>query len=241
MKSEVKKAVPAYVWKRGRYLKKLLAHLGTYKNEPYSLPNSETDFSFITNEGNSWYEGLPERGLISEIEKKVNGETVFYDVGAHYGFHSTAACAAGVHPDQTHAFEAALFPHHVLRKNASRVGFTAVHAFVGEGGSELSIDEYTKRNLDPTLVKIDVEGAEGSVLSGMKNTIQRSKPTLLIEMHPSKIENFPCGIEYIFQTLEGSGYNLSAVRNEPHYEEIADVSPSTFLGFPDLSLRAVYP
>ena len=90
MKSEVKKAVPAYVWKRGRYLKKLLAHLGTYKNEPYSLPNSETDFSFITNEGNSWYEGLPERGLISEIEKKVNGETVFYDVGAHFGLHEIA-------------------------------------------------------------------------------------------------------------------------------------------------------
>jgi FkbM family methyltransferase len=47
-----------------------------------------------------------------------------------------------------------------------------------------SIDEYVKENsLNPTLIKLDVEGSEFDVISGALETIRRFKPLLLISVY----------------------------------------------------------
>jgi FkbM family methyltransferase len=38
--------------------------------------------------------------------------------------------------------------------------------------------------LDPTFVKVDVEGAERLVLEGMRTTLERCRPALMLELHP---------------------------------------------------------
>ena len=42
-------------------------------------------------------------------------------------------------------------------------------------------------SLKPTLVKIDTEGAEHDVIEGMKNTLHKFKPKIMLEKHPTMI------------------------------------------------------
>ena len=56
----------------------------------------------------------------------------------------------------------------------------------------------------PGLIKIDVEGAEGMVLSGALGTIERHKPRLAVELHgPDKARQ-------VMPVLAGLGYHLYA-------------------------------
>ena len=42
-------------------------------------------------------------------------------------------------------------------------------------------------SLNPKFIKIDVEGAELDVLQGMKETLKRYKPKIMLEKHPTLI------------------------------------------------------
>lgn len=64
----------------------------------------------------------------------------------------------------------------------------------------------TRGRLD--LVKIDVEGAEQLVLKGMKQTLERYRPTLVIEVHSP--ENWRS-----IYALRGLGYRLSQLDGKP--------------------------
>lgn len=44
-----------------------------------------------------------------------------------------------------------------------------------------------ENNIHPNGIKIDVEGAEGSVIEGAKNTIERCSPWILLEFHGHKM------------------------------------------------------
>lgn len=54
-------------------------------------------------------------------------------------------------------------------------------------------------NLDPALVKIDVEGHEASVIRGMLKTIERSRPPIMIEYNPASFEE-------LTELLQQQGY-----------------------------------
>jgi FkbM family methyltransferase len=55
----------------------------------------------------------------------------------------------------------------------------------GGAVTSLTIDEFVQEHgLAPGLVKIDVEGAELSVLHGMRHTMAQHRPVLLLEIHP---------------------------------------------------------
>jgi FkbM family methyltransferase len=47
----------------------------------------------------------------------------------------------------------------------------------------VTLDHFAADHRSPTLVKIDVEGAEEEVLKGAEEVIRRSKPTLICEVH----------------------------------------------------------
>lgn len=48
--------------------------------------------------------------------------------------------------------------------------------------AQLTLDTYVKNNPEPTILKIDVEGAELTVLSGAKKTLSASNPTVIMEI-----------------------------------------------------------
>lgn len=50
----------------------------------------------------------------------------------------------------------------------------------------VSLDRYASRNRPPILVKIDVEGAEAMVLTGMRRTLDRVRPVIFLELHGPK-------------------------------------------------------
>ena len=58
-----------------------------------------------------------------------------------------------------------------------------------------------------SLIKIDAEGHEEFVLSGMKSTIEKHHPTLIIET----------GSADIISSLESSGYRANKLDNSPNY------------------------
>ena len=70
----------------------------------------------------------------------------------------------------------------------------------------ISVDEIVKKkDLNPKLIKNDVEGVELNVLEGMKNVLKLNKPTIMIEKHPTLL---PANIkiELIDDILFKNGY-----------------------------------
>jgi len=63
-------------------------------------------------------------------------------------------------------------------------------------------DECGRRNLDPTLIKIDVEGAERHVLLGGLQTIERTRPIIILEYSSTATKEDP------FDLLLARGYRL---------------------------------
>ncbi len=77
----------------------------------------------------------------------------------------------------------------------------------------LSLDEYFAAiNVVPTIVKIDVEGAEMKVLNGMKRLL-KDNLILLIEVHPKDLLQFGSSEQEVKQLLTDSGYSWNIVNN----------------------------
>jgi hypothetical protein len=52
----------------------------------------------------------------------------------------------------------------------------------------MSIDAFAEREHPPTFVKIDVDGAELEVLDGMRGTLRKVGPSLVVETHSGELE-----------------------------------------------------
>ncbi|UHH26568.1 FkbM family methyltransferase [Halobacterium noricense] len=61
----------------------------------------------------------------------------------------------------------------------------------------------------PTVVKIDVEGAELSVLRGMEHVLQKSCRLVYVEVHPDKLENFNSKPSEVESILEDAGFTIN--------------------------------
>ncbi|MDA7877728.1 FkbM family methyltransferase [Akkermansiaceae bacterium] len=96
----------------------------------------------------------------------------------------------------------------------------------------LRLDDYTfDVSRAPTLVKIDVEGAEYEVLQGAEQFLLSAKPTLLIEVHVYALEDFGTSLEDFEGFLTKLGYqgerlSASGVEREDYYQMIYIPTPS---------------
>ncbi len=69
-----------------------------------------------------------------------------------------------------------------------------------------TLDNFTKeRNINPDLIKIDVEGHELSVLKGAENFISKYHPTLIIEIEQRHHKDI--NIESVFESFKQKGYH----------------------------------
>ena len=72
-----------------------------------------------------------------------------------------------------------------------------------------TLDSYVEGNtINPTLIKIDVEGAEIKVLRGMKNILKTDHLTLLIEVHGNVLNYLGFKPEEIIEILMFHNFNL---------------------------------
>lgn len=63
----------------------------------------------------------------------------------------------------------------------------------------------------PSVVKIDVEGAELKVLRGMKNILRDSCRLVFVEVHPGKITEFGSKPSDISEYLKNAGFNVNKI------------------------------
>jgi len=161
------------------------------------------------------------------------GDVVF-DIGANVGFYTLLAAARVMPRGKVVAFEPlgqnARFIHRHLRINnidrvqviEAAVGETngtvrfkrhasSAMGRVSEDGSlvveQVSLDELCDARTipDPTLIKIDVEGGELSVLRGAARMLQRARPSIFLATHGAQIHRDCCDF------LRSGGYSLRAI------------------------------
>jgi FkbM family methyltransferase len=80
-----------------------------------------------------------------------------------------------------------------------------------DGTPSLTVDKLVQSaNLRPAFVKVDVEGAEWHVLAGMRETLERHRPVVMLEVHPSWQ---PDGIATadVIGVLEALGYTWTEI------------------------------
>jgi len=64
------------------------------------------------------------------------------------------------------------------------------------------------------LIKLDVEGAEMSVLRGMTATLTRFRPKLIIEIHPKNLKSFGTEPSNVIDYIESFGYCVAEIEKQ---------------------------
>lgn len=90
----------------------------------------------------------------------------------------------------------------------------------------LALDDYIRQmNLQPDLIKIDVEGAELDVLKGCRDSMQKFKPAIFLELHGIGEEPLWKNAERINHLCEQLSYNMVYLRTQKlitNVQELAD-------------------
>ncbi len=144
----------------------------------------------------------------------VTAGTTVYDVGAADG-DSTMLLARLATPAPVIAFEPDPALRGRLAQNAALNPWLpaprVVAAFVGarEDGAQTTLDATVARHAGPPpqFVKIDVDGAEVDVLSGMEDIIRTWRPVIFVEIHGRDRERACQGF------LEARGYEARVIKN----------------------------
>jgi FkbM family methyltransferase len=75
----------------------------------------------------------------------------------------------------------------------------------------ITLDTFAEKHRLPTVVKIDVEGAEAEVLRGSENVFARAKPVLICEVHGSK------PADDVIRWLSNHGYRYQWLESSPQF------------------------
>ena len=84
----------------------------------------------------------------------------------------------------------------------------------------IKLDTYCERlGVTPSVIKIDVEGAEGEVLRGSQNLLEKFHPLIFLSLHPWALKDFSDSKTDLLNWIENRGYNCSllATEHEEHW------------------------
>ena len=78
----------------------------------------------------------------------------------------------------------------------------------------IALDDFFKdKEIQPDIVKIDVEGAEIKVLRGMTRILENSSPKLFVEIHPFTMVDYHSSAEQVIALLISHGYKVFEIEN----------------------------
>lgn len=202
-------ARPLYRWRHPEYL----AHAEV-------LPGLHLDLG-IPARSRLWRARLAavaghEPALCEWLRTYLRPDEVFVDVGAAFGFFP--ALVQALRPAaEVHALEASWKPYTFLERNNARHG-RRWHLREGRLGAHddahtLRLDTYAARlQRPPTLVKMDVDGAEYAILSGAEKLIAARQTEFLVEIHPHELLNFGGSAEQVL-ALFADRYRIRVLPN----------------------------
>lgn len=154
-----------------------------------------------------WFERLEQQWFVALLGPGM----VLYDIGACVGFYTLLGATLTGASGRVVAFEPLPRNLEYLRRHLELNALTQVRvvpaavadyagsAFISSDASPfqnalrsdgtglrvdaVSIDDVARTERPPDLMKIDVEGAEASVLEGANETLERSRPHVLLSIH----------------------------------------------------------
>lgn len=159
----------------------------------------------------------------------------FLDVGAYFGSYVLLASprvkhvvAIEPHPDivkvlcetiSRNGLENVTVIEQVLFSHAARGQLGRRNNFQVVPGGPLKATTLDSLGLAPDVIKCDIEGAEYDALIGAQCTIEKYRPTLLVEVHTRKIGRFGHTAKQVRQLLTDWGYTLTDLgsRNENQF------------------------
>jgi FkbM family methyltransferase len=180
------------------------------------------------------------------LAEHIHSGTIFYDVGANVGVYTLLASLLSGTRGHVYSFEPVPRNIHYLKEhirinmvsNASVIG-AAVCDIDGEvsfslGSSSsmgyvdntgdidvraLKLDTFCSKEKPPTVIKMDIEGAEHLALLGANETLRKCKPTIFLSTHGSRVHSDCCSL------LEDIGYALTSVDGKPveHTNELIGI------------------
>jgi len=152
--------------------------------------------------------------LMDELTTHIDSDDIFYNIGARWGIFSLLVAKNGVPSEQIHSFEGDIDTYCRLVRNLSKLDTYHYHGFVSNkcGPSTITLDSYSKQHSLPTVLKIDVEGSEGSVLRGA-DKILADHPVLYIEMHPQMLSDKNDSQTEVISKLQEFDYDIQICLN----------------------------
>jgi FkbM family methyltransferase len=93
--------------------------------------------------------------------------------------------------------------------------------------------------LTPSVIKIDVEGAELAVLEGGSSLLKATRPTLILEHVPQAGELYGASSEDLWDLLDGLAYTVYAITGEGPFSRAAFASERTVVNW--LAVPAAQP
>lgn len=189
-------------------------------------------------EGSVYTETDPFEPVLSEaLCERLDASSVYYDVGSQFGYFLALARAAGVPDEHLYGFDINPYALHVLSRNFSATDVTVTEARVADtaGPDAVVLDAFAAAHEAPTVVKIDVEGAELSVLNGMQSILETDRPEVFVELHPESLARNDRSDREALALLEAADYSARTCdhRDESSvWKDVSDVSQtgeSTYL------------
>jgi len=224
-----------YLWIHSTKLYHLIRMMLTdMKTIDYQINDQEVKLSIPNSTRLLDNNGTPtqfEPGMTNILDDLVQDDTIYYDVGAHFGYHVATVIALGVPEDQIHTFESSRFRQNILTKNFKNIN--ANRCLVGDHKSGCTtIDSYCRNHTSPDIVKIDVEGQEISILTGMCEVLERHTPVLLIEVHPKYLSKYGGSEDELLNLISGHHYSVRCVNHRSSLNKTSGDDTYLLIGMP---------
>jgi hypothetical protein len=159
-------------------------------------------------------EGRYEAAFCDMFVSTLSGSSVLLDIGAACGLYSVIA-AQRCPATNIHCFEPEPVPRYILHKNNRMYCNGQLHIvprFISSEtkGTSVALDDYCASNgIKPTVIKMDIEGAEIRAVAGMRRICLEDRPVILMEFHLRKLrEKWQTDPYEVIRILESYGYRL---------------------------------
>jgi FkbM family methyltransferase len=96
---------------------------------------------------------------------------------------------------------------------------------VNEHGTvEVELVALDSLDLKPDFIKMDIEGAEPFALDGMRHTLERYHPTMIVEMNRLSLRfNFGLDSDTYWSFFQKTGYTLSVIQSDASTKKVASL------------------
>jgi len=158
--------------------------------------------------------GCYEPLMVEKILKNVRETDIVYDIGAHIGYYSSIFNNV-IKSKEVVSIEPDFYSSNLIKRNTNERGIV-VNKFIGR---ELDYNTTTLNdlssmlNLEPSVIKMDIEGFEVEAFEGGWEVIRNLRPQIFLEIHPKFIhKRNPGAFEKLVDELFKL-YNMEYARN----------------------------